>query len=189
MRRVALRTAGLVGMAALLAACSGNLAPDDDFQTPSPNVGREAEGDPDDTLFGEGGLALGRVLDGSLFGGGDDAESGGSLPVNRFLWQASLDTLSFLPLASTDPFTGVIATEWATTPENPNQRFKVTAYVLSPELQASSLRVAVFREDRTEDGVWVPRAVSPETVTRLEDAILTRARQVRIAAVEAENAG
>lgn len=184
----AFRIVCVSGIAALVAACSGNYAADEDFRTPAPNVGQNAEGDPDDTLFGEGGLTIGSIVDGSVFGGGEEGE-GGSMPVNRFLWQASLDTLSFLPLDSTDPFTGVISTEWATTPENPAQRFKVTAYVLSHELQASSLRVAVFREDRVEDGVWVPRAVSAETVTRLEDAILTRARQVRIASVEAENAG
>lgn len=182
----AFRIAGLAAAVALAAGCSGNYGADDDFQTPSPNVGQNANGDPDDTLFGEGGLSIGSIADGSAFG--VEEGEGGSMPVNRFLWQASLDTLSFLPLASTDPFTGVIATEWATTPENPAQRFKVTAYVLSHELQASSLRVAVFREDRTEDNIWVPRAVSPETVTRLEDAILTRARQVRIASVEADNA-
>ncbi|MEL6220224.1 MAG: DUF3576 domain-containing protein [Pseudomonadota bacterium] len=182
-----IRIACLVGAMTLMAGCSGNYAADDDFQSPNPTVGQNAEGNPDDTLFGEGGLTLGSVLDGSILG--EDGEGGGgNLPVNRYLWQASLDTLSFLPLASTDPFTGVIATEWATTPENPAQRFKVTAYVLSHELQASSLRVAVFREDRVESGVWVPRAVSPETATRLEDAILTRARQVRIAAVEDDSA-
>ena len=71
-----------------------------------------------------------------------------SLPVNKFLWQASLDTLSFLPLASTDPFTGVIATDWGAAPNQPGERFKVTAYMLSPALAASSLRVAVYREVR-----------------------------------------
>ncbi|MEM9146237.1 MAG: DUF3576 domain-containing protein [Pseudomonadota bacterium] len=188
MGRAALRLGALAIALVALTACSGNYAADDDFQTPSPNVGQNAAGDVDDTLFGEGGIALGRVLDGSILDGDEGSGPGGSLPVNRYLWQASLDTLSFLPLASTDPFTGVIATEWATTPENPDQRFKVTAYVLNHELRASALRVAVFREDRVDQGVWVPRAVSPDTARRLEDAILTRARQVRIASVEDESA-
>ncbi len=175
---------GLVALAAVTSGCGENLAaaPEDRAQ-PSPNVGREARGNPEDTVFGEGGVTINNALDGSLFGE-DEGPGGGALPVNRYLWQASLDTLSFMPLASTDPFTGVIATEWATTPENPDQRFKVSAYILSHELQASSLRVAVFREDRTEDGVWVPRPVSTETVTRLENAILTRSRQIRIAELD-----
>jgi len=152
---------------------------------PAPNAGRERGRDANDTLFGEGGLSFNRITQGDFFGAGEE-ETGGSLPVNRHLWQASLDTLSFLPLASTDPFTGVISTEWATTPADPGQRFKVTVYVSKPQLEASGLRVAVFREDRREDGLWVPQAVSRETVVRLEDAILTRARQIRIAEVAAE---
>lgn len=179
------RALGAAALAVVfLAGCEGNYAADPNEPVPAPNVGRNARPDPDDTLFGEDGLTLGRILDGSLFG--QEPEPGDRLPINRFLWQGSLETLDFLPLASTDPFTGVIATEWATTPENPAERFKVAAYVTSPELEASSLRVAVFRELRTEDGVWVPSPVSAETVRRLEDAILTRARQIRIAEIEAE---
>jgi hypothetical protein len=176
-------------LALLVAAgCEGNYAPDEDYVPPAPNAGRERGRDPSDTLFGEEGLTLNRLTSGELFDLGEDARDG-NMPVNRYLWQGALDTLDFMPLASTDPFTGVIATEWATTPENPRERFKVTAYVTSHELEASSLRVAVFREALTEDGLWVPRPVSAETVTRLEDAILTRSRQIRIAAIEQERAG
>ena len=103
--------------------------------------------------------------------------------VNRHLWQASLDTLSFMPIASTDPFTGVIATDWAATPDSPGERFKVTAYVTDITLTPSSLRVAVFREARDGE-LWVPTAVDAETPRRIEDAILTRARQLRIAEAE-----
>mgnify|MGYP005842537801 CR=1 FL=1 len=115
-----------------------------------------------------------------------DAAGGGSLSVNRFLWLASLDTLSFMPLTSTDPFSGVIVTDWATNAESPDERYKVTVYVNAPALAPSSLRVAVFREVRAPTGVWVAAEVSEATPRRLEDAILTRARQLRVAELEAD---
>lgn len=104
----------------------------------------------------------------------------GLTPVNRYLWRASLDTLAFLPLASTDPFTGVVATDWGASPDTPQERFKVTAYVTSPTLAANSLQVAVFREIRSPEGAWVTAPVSGSTARRLEDAILVRARQLKI---------
>lgn len=140
------------------------------------------------TVFGDDGLTIDSVMSGEAFGLGTEG-TGDSMPVNRFLWQAALDTLSFLPLASTDPFTGVIATDWGAAPSGPGERFKVTAYMLYPALSASSLRVAVYREVRSPEGVWVPAAVDPETPRRLEDAILTRARQIRIAEIEGEATG
>jgi hypothetical protein len=155
---------------------------------PRPGPNREFDPDRDESLFGEGGLSLTRVFTGDAFRttpGETDA-----LPVNKFLWQASLDTLSFLPLSSTDPFTGVIATDWSAAPNQPGERFKVTAYMLSPALAASSLKVAVYREVRDgENGVWVPASVNPETPRQIEDAILTRARQIRIADVEGQSTG
>ena len=169
----------LLAMALLLpvVACSGrDLSPQEDD---APQAGARREFEPESTVFGDDGLSLSSIRDGSLFGLGP--QSGETLPVNKFIWQASLDTLSFLPLSSTDPFTGVIATDWGSTPDAPGERFKVTAYVLNPNLAASSLRVAVFRETRNEDGLWVPAPVSPETALKLEDAILVRARQIRVA--------
>jgi hypothetical protein len=101
--------------------------------------------------------------------------------VNRHLWQASLDTLAFLPLTSTDPFTGVIATDWGAAPDAPNERFKVTAFVTDAALDANALRVAVFREERDRSGAWVPAPVAAATPREIEDAILVRARQLRLA--------
>ena len=111
---------------------------------------------------------------------GQDQQGGGLTPVNRFLWRASLDTLAFLPLNSTDPFTGVVATDWAASPDAPNERFKVTAYVKSPQLAASALQIAVFREIRSADGAWASAPVSGATARQLEDAILVRARQLKV---------
>ena len=111
---------------------------------------------------------------------------GERMPINRHLWRASLETLSFLPLASTDPFTGVIATDWAASADTPGERYKVTVFITEPELQARALNVAVFRETRDEGGTWTPAPVSEATPRRLEDAILTRARQLRVAQLAAE---
>ncbi|MFN3613021.1 MAG: DUF3576 domain-containing protein [Rubrimonas sp.] len=105
--------------------------------------------------------------------------------VNRHLWQASLDTLGFLPIASTDPFAGVIATDWGAAPDAPGERFKVTAFISDSALTPQALRVAVFRE-RLDGGAWVSAPVAEDTPRRLEDAILVRARQLRIAEREAQ---
>ena len=105
-----------------------------------------------------------------------------TLGVNSFLWHASLDTLSFIPLASADPFGGVIITDWYSTPQVPTERMKVTVYILDRNLRADGLKVAVFRQTKTTDG-WADATVAQDTVTKLEDAILTRARELRLASV------
>ena len=168
--------------------CSGNLAAKDPVG-PKPGPAKKYNPDYDDSIFGESGLSVGTIRSGggSIFGGPDDEKA--RLPVNKYLWQGALDTLSFLPLASSDPFTGVIATEWGSTPEAPNERFKVTAYILNPGLSAVALKVAVFREVLSESGLWLPATVSADTPRQLEDAILTRAREIRIAALETGGAG
>lgn len=103
-----------------------------------------------------------------------------ALPVNKYLWRASLDTLSFLPLASTDPFSGVIATEWGASPETPNERVRVTAYVEGKELSARALDVSVFRETLNPSGAWTAATVNPQTAEQVKDKILLRARELRI---------
>lgn len=103
-----------------------------------------------------------------------------TLGVNSYLWHASLDTLSFMPLASADPFGGVIITNWYSAAETPDERMKVTVYILSRSLRADGLKVAVFRQKRT-NGAWIDAQVNPDTATKLEDAILTRARELRLA--------
>jgi Domain of unknown function (DUF3576) len=103
-----------------------------------------------------------------------------TLGVNSYLWHASLDTLSFIPLSSADPFGGVIITDWYSAPQVPNERMKVTIYILDRNLRADGLKVAVFRQVRGTDG-WADAAVAADTAIRLEDAILTRARELRLA--------
>ena len=118
-----------------------------------------------------------------------DGQNGGALLVNKHLWRAALDTLSFMPLASTDPFSGVIATDWTSNPDSPGERMKVAVYVTGLRLEARSLKVAVYREVKTEDGSWVSAPVADATPRRLEDLILTRARQIRVAELDAGKTG
>lgn len=119
-----------------------------------------------------------------LFGGGDkDDGKGAKLGINALLWRASLDTVSFMPLASADPFGGVILTDWYSNPATPNERFKITIFILDKRLRADALRVSFFRQVR-KGNRWVDASVSADSARRIEDQILTRARQLRIAAVE-----
>ena len=104
-----------------------------------------------------------------------------TIGVNSYLWRASLDALSFMPLLQADSSGGVIITDWYANPSNPGERMKVTVSILDRDLRADGVRAAVFRQ--VQNGAnWQDAAVDPRTGTDLEDAILTRARQMRIAA-------
>lgn len=127
------------------------------------------------SLFGPGGLR---------FGGRDrdEAQDGTGVGVNAFLWGASLDTLSFLPITSADPFGGVIITDWYTPPDAPSERIKVNAFILGRELRSDGVRVSVFKQVFNEaTQAWVDAPVDATVGRGLEDAILTSARQRRVA--------
>jgi len=110
-------------------------------------------------------------------------EETGSLGVNAYLWRATLDTLSFLPLASADPYGGVVITDWYANPAKADERLKATVYILDTRLRADGISAAVFRETLVS-GAWVPASVSPDTNVALENAILAKARQLRLGGVE-----
>jgi hypothetical protein len=113
----------------------------------------------------------------------DGAEGGGAgIGVNAYLWRAALETIAFLPLTQADPFGGVIITDWHSPPETPDERFKLNVYILDTVLRADGLKVVVFRQTGDETG-WRDAAVDPQTATKIEDNILTRARELRIAAL------
>lgn len=109
-----------------------------------------------------------------------------TLGVNSYLWHASLDTLSFMPLASADPFGGVVITEWYAAPQAQDERMKVTVYIQDRRLRADAVKVAVFRQTK-QNGAWVDAAVSADTAAKLTDAILTRARELRLATTPPKN--
>lgn len=130
------------------------------------------------TIFGEGGL--------NLFGGKDkDTASGGSgvsgITVNAYLWRASLDTINFMPIANADPFGGTILTDWYEAPEAKGERVKANIFVMGRTLRTDALKVTLFRQVKTSSGQWQDATVAPQTVTDLENAILSRARQLRVA--------
>lgn len=115
------------------------------------------------------------------FGRGDKAPDSASIGVNGYLWRATLDTLAFMPLASADPYGGVIITDWYSNPATPAERFKATVYILDTRLRADGLNVTVFKQVAGGAGGWTDAAPSPQTETDIENAILTRARQLRLA--------
>lgn len=110
----------------------------------------------------------------------DLASRGGqATTVNRYLWAASLETLDFLPIFSADPIAGLVITDWYQNPEAPDERFKINVYILDSALRADALRVSVFRQERAENG-WSDASVNTATSREIENAILTRARQLRL---------
>jgi len=105
-----------------------------------------------------------------------------TIGVNAYLWRASLDTLSFMPLVQTDSNGGVIVTDWYANPSSPNERMKLTVSILDQDLRADALRVAASRQI-SQNGQWVDAPVQAATVQKLEEIILTKARDLRRAAI------
>ena len=170
-----LRLAVLVAAAGAFAAACGPLTLEEDYPTERSDQDLKFPDD-DKGLFGTDGLLL--------FGQPDGERATASpIAVNAYLWRASLDTLSFMPLSSADAFGGVIITDWYAPPETPDHRFKANIYILDRRLRADGVRVALFHQRRDGTGQWIDAQVNDKTATKLEDAILTRARQLRVGAV------
>lgn len=104
---------------------------------------------------------------------------GAGIGVNSYLWRASLDTIAFMPLSSADPFGGVIITDWHSPEGVFQERFKMNVFILVRSLRADGVRVSIFRQVRDRGGSWRDAGVPVQTASRIEDAILTRARQLR----------
>ncbi len=165
-----------VALALSLAACGS--APKGEAKYPT-GADREALENPNDiysepqSILGKGGI--------SLLGRGDDDAGGGGIGVNSFLWRAALDTVSFMPLASADPFGGVILTDWYAPAETPDERFKINVLIMDKTLRSDGVQVKLFRQVRGKGGDWRDAPASDRTARQLEDSILTRARQLRVA--------
>jgi hypothetical protein len=157
------------------AACSGNNV---DYSYPEKSGKSTYDSDPSTKrynggIFGADGL--------NLFGSSKPEEGGsGGIGVNSYLWRASLDSIAFMPLASADPFGGVIITDWYAPPETPNERLKLNIYILGRQLRADGVKAAVFRQRKDGSGDWQDAAVEARTAAELENVILTRARQLRL---------
>ncbi|WP_343518157.1 DUF3576 domain-containing protein [Sphingomonas sp.] len=136
-----------------------------------------------------GSVALSMTASLAACGGGKDrpradlaASKVTTIGVNAYLWRASLDTISFMPIVQTDSNGGVIVTDWYVNPNLQSERMKVTIAILDQDLRADALRVAAVRQVN-RNGQWVDSPVEAATVQKLEDIILTRARDLRRAAV------
>ena len=105
-----------------------------------------------------------------------------AIGVNSYLWRATLETLSFMPLNQADSAGGVIVTDWYANPQNPNERVKVSVSILDQDLRADALRVAASREV-LQGGTWIAAPVQAATAQKLEDIILTKARDLRRSSV------
>lgn len=166
------RALGIGALCLMLAGAGCELADEEQsYPVPGQRSGPQTEG----SIFGPGGI--------SLLGGDREQPATGGIGVNSFLWRASIDTISFMPLLSADPFGGVIITDWYALPETPDERFKMTVYILDRALRADALRVAVFRQQRADGGQWEDRPASDTTAASLENKILDRARQLRTASL------
>ena len=108
-----------------------------------------------------------------------------NMGVNSYLWRASLETLNFMPLAQVDPFGGVIVTDWYASAEAPQERFKANVYILDTKLRADALKASIFKQTRSAGG-WDDAAIDADTARQIENAILTRARQLYIATVDSQ---
>ncbi|MSO90133.1 MAG: DUF3576 domain-containing protein [Acetobacteraceae bacterium] len=126
-------------------------------------------------LFGDTGIVLGV---GGKQGGASGSNDGAALGVNAYLWRGALDTLGFMPLASADPFGGVIITDWYEPPATPGERFKATAFILGRQLRADGLRISIFRQV-LQGGRWIDTSVSQVTISEIENKVLSRARELR----------
>ena len=105
-----------------------------------------------------------------------------TLAINSYLWRAAVDTVSFAPLLQANAQSGVIITDWYTNPKAPGERVKLTVAILDPDLRADGVRVSAVKQVY-QNGAWVDAPVTAATVQKLEDIILTRARDLRRAAV------
>lgn len=170
----------LLGLCSLagLAGCGGGENPPFTVYNPKEQRIRDQFG----TVTGRDGYTLFGNKRSQQAALGEGGGGGGGIGVNAYLWRGALETINFMPLASADPFGGLIITDWFQPPESPDERLKVHVLILDRALRADAVRVSVFRQTRPGgQGSWADAPVDPKTATALEDKILTKARELRIA--------
>ena len=160
-----------VSLLIALPSCSG-VKPDADQSYPKDQ--EDARRDSRGKITGDEGMVMGGDA------GKKDKDGKNPLGVNSFLWRASLDTLSFLPIAAADPWGGTILTDWDEDAEAPGERYKVNVLILDRQLRADSLKITTFRQKKDAKGNWMDMPTDPKLGRKLEDTVLTRARQMRV---------
>jgi len=164
-----LRTVFLFGTWCLVAACSLKQDENTAYPTTEEDRRRARVG----KLTGDEGVVIAGATEKKNDAGNNP------LSVNSFLWRATLDTLAFMPLISADPWGGTILTDWYEDASAKGERFKVNALILDKQLRADGIKITTFRQKKTARG-WEDAPVEPQAARKLEDAVLTRARQLRV---------
>ena len=161
-----------ISLITLITACAGVEVDSENYPKDNEDSRRERRG----KLTGEDGFVL--------FGGGgnnDDEGGSGGIGVNSFLWRATLDTINFMPIQTADPFGGVITTNYYEDPATPDERYKINALILDDRLRVDGIKVTLFKQKLDENKIWRDIAVEKGASRKIEDKILTRARELRIA--------
>ncbi len=171
--------AALTAVLAVAACSSGGGAKPNPTPPDYEGLGSGSAGDPTVNRLGgdDSGIIFGVGKNNNGPGGGSGGVGNG-LGVNAYLWRGALDTIAFMPLASADPFGGVIITDWYTPPGTTDERFKATIYILSRDLRSDGVRVNIFRQV-LQNGQWVDSPVAEATVGDITNKVLARARQMR----------
>lgn len=129
-----------------------------------------------------GGGLFGKKASIDLLGGGKDSQQtsfGMGLPINPFLWKASIETISFMPLASTDPFAGTIITDWYAAENNIGERCKLNIFINGADMKTDNLKVLSFCQS-LKNNQWVNSPSNSEDNTKLENAILNKAKKLKL---------
>ena len=153
------------------------------FQAGSDPDDKEAQmNDAQNRLRTGGGLLGKKPTDlGSLLGGGDQVVSSGvGMPINPYLWKASIDTLEFMPFTSADPFAGIIITDWYMGENQNNERCKINVFIKGMEMKTSNLKVNSFCQSLTEAGIWIDNKPNLDNDRKIENAILNKAKKLRL---------
>ncbi len=173
-----LQVALLASISICIVACGGKTAPADSNPTP---VGMK---DGPGLLSGDSGNILDAFRGkGGDFSWGKNGSANTALGVNGYMWRAALETMSFLPLSSADSNGGVIITDWAVRPDDSSERVKATVYLFGKTLSSTAVQVKLFKQ-RHQNDMWIDVQTKDATSRQLEDAILTRARQLKIQSVQ-----
>jgi hypothetical protein len=167
--------ATLLGVLAVAACSSDAIKPN---PTPANYQGLGSGSAGDVSTQRMGGDDSGTVFGTAKTNHDQDGGGGSGIGVNAYLWRGALDTIAFMPLASADPFGGVIITDWYTPPGTSGERFKATVYILSRDLRSDGLRVNIYRQV-LQNGQWLDSPVAESTVSDIENKVLARARHMR----------
>ena len=107
------------------------------------------------------------------------ASIGVGMPINPYLWKASLETINFMPLSSADPFAGLIITDWYSQ-NNTNERCKINIFIKGVELKTSNLKVNSFCQTLSDTNNWVSNETDIKVNAQIENAILNKAKKLKL---------